>query len=386
MKYDYEDNGIRETLLKGVHRVVIKVGSRLLLDMDGAPEEERIGQLVAEIASLRQKGLQVILVSSGAIGTGLVQLGTPTRPKSMAGLQAHGAVGQCQLMTYYVEACRRHGFSCAQLLLTAADLHDRERHLCVSQCLNELLNLDVLPVINENDSVCVDEIKVGDNDRLAALVAGICRAELTLLLTTIDGMREREPETGALGKRISVMMEMDETVRSMAKGTDGNRFSVGGMHTKLLAADIVTNSGECLWIADGHDFAIIRSVFNGDDVGTLFRPSRRLRMHAWQRYLAFFAQIQGTLIVDAGAEKALTASGKSLLPGGVIGLRGIFKRGDAVRIIGLDGTEIARGIVNFSTADLSLICGAHTSRLKELLGHTPVDEVAVHRDNMVIMQ
>ncbi|NLE53653.1 MAG: glutamate 5-kinase [Lentisphaerae bacterium] len=384
MHYQFEDNGTRANLLPGIHRVVVKVGTRLLMDVDGQSAAERVNQLVAAIAGLRDKGLEVVLVSSGAIGAGMELLGTKRRPKSLAALQAHAAVGQSLLMTLYEEACKAHGFHCGQLLLTAADLHDQERHRCVAQCLNELLARQVLPVINENDSVCVDEIKVGDNDTLAALVAGMSRADLTILLTTINGLCERLPDSGKLGSRISVVTALDSEVIAMAQGTDGNRFSVGGMVTKLRAAAMVTRSGEPLWIADGFDFGVLSKLFAGEDLGTLFVPSRKVRMHAKQRFLAFFSEPRGALIVDAGAEAALCKNGRSLLPGGVIGLRGVFKAGDTVRIITTQNQELGRGVVNFSNAELSLLCGARTGEIPQLLGYQPDMEEAVHRDSFVL--
>jgi len=230
----------------------------------------------------------------------------------------------------------------------------------------------------------VDEIKVGDNDTLAALVAGMSRADLTILLTTINGLCERLPDSGKLGSRISVVTALDSEVIAMAQGTDGNRFSVGGMVTKLRAAAMVTRSGEPLWIADGFDFGVLSKLFAGEDLGTLFVPSRKVRMHAKQRFLAFFSEPRGALIVDAGAEAALCKNGRSLLPGGVIGLRGVFKAGDTVRIITTQNQELGRGVVNFSNAELSLLCGARTGEIPQLLGYQPDMEEAVHRDSFVL--
>ena len=384
MQYTYEDGGVRSEFLANVHRVVIKVGTRLLMDVPGETPAQRAESLIEEIYQLRQRGIEVILVTSGAVGAGMLLMGTKKRPKSMAGLQAHAAIGQCELMSLYETASAKRGFHCAQLLLTAADVHDQERHTCVSQCLEMLLRQKALPVINENDSVCVDEIKVGDNDTLAALVSSMVRADLTILLTTINGMRERNRETGELGCRISVVREMDAEFLAMAQGTDGNRFSVGGMVTKLRAAAMVSRSGEALWIAEGFDFKGLRNVFAGEDVGTLFVPLRKERLHAKQRFLAFFSEPKGELIVDRGAEHALVDSGKSLLPRGILGMRGVFKHGDTVRILNVDREEIARGMVTYSNAELSLICGCSSEELRRQLGRIPESEEAVHRDFLVL--
>ena len=384
MQYDMNDSGTRRRLLGSIRRVVVKIGTRLLMDMQGQEPSQRIGQLIDQVARLRARGIEVVIVTSGAIGAGMLVLGTRRRPKSIAALQAHAAVGQSHLMALYEAACARHGFHCAQLLLTAADLQVHERHLKVSLCLEELLNGGVLPIINENDSVCVDEIKVGDNDTLAAFVSSLCRADFTILLTTVPGFCETDSKTGALGERISVVRAIDSELVSMASGTDGNRFSVGGMATKLHAALINTSCGDPLLIADGSDFAILERIFSGEDCGTLFVPKGPSRMHAHQRFLALFSEPKGSLIVDAGAETALLKNGKSLLPIGVLGMRGLFSAGDTVRILNLAGREIARGTVLYGTSELSKICGAQTARLAAILGHEPPAAEAVHRNSLVL--
>ena len=384
MDYLFEDKGERTAQLHNIRRVVVKVGTRLLMDVKGEEPAARVNSLANEIAELRKRGLEVVLVSSGAVGAGMCVLGTPRRPKKMAALQAHAAVGQCHLMMLYREACNALGFHCAQLLLTAADLHDRERNMKVAQCIEELLANGVLPVINENDSVCVDEIKVGDNDTLAALTASLCRADLTILLTTVNGLRERRADTGELGRRISVVKELGPDILAMASGTDGNSFSIGGMVTKLRAAAMTCCCGEPLWIADGFDFSNLRRIFNADDVGTIFLPTTKIRLHARQRFIAFFSEPEGELIIDSGAEDALLNKGKSLLPSGVLAMRGIFQAGMTVRISNTARKELARGTVNFSTSDLSKICGASTNEIESLLGYKPPATEVVHRNALVL--
>jgi len=383
MNFSYQDKGERAALLKGVRRVVIKIGTRLLTARDGAGKGQRVEEIIARIAELRTRGLEIILVSSGAIGTGMSVLGTPRRPRSIPELQAHAAVGQCQLMYLYETACDRHGFHCAQLLLTAADVHDRERHLNVSNCLSELLASGVLPVINENDSVSVEEIKFGDNDTLAALVATMARADLTILLTTIDGMRE--PAATGFGARLSVVTGVTPKLKAMAGGTDGNELSTGGMITKVRAAELVTRAGEPLWIADGRDFAILASILNGADVGTLFVPVKRARMSGSKRYLAFFSRPAGEVVVDAGAERALCEAGKSLLPSGIQAVRGTFRRGATVRVMGPGGNEIARGVTNYDAAEVERIMGRRSDEVASLIGGDAYQEV-IHRDHLVLMK
>jgi glutamate 5-kinase len=382
MGSEHQDNGQRAAVLPGVRRVVVKVGTRLLTGVRDVSKGDRVRALVGEIHALRQRGFEVILVSSGAIGAGMTILGTPKRPRSIPQLQAHAAVGQCRLMYLYETACGEHGFHCAQLLLTAEDVRDRARQLNICNCLHELLASHVLPVINENDSVSVEEIRFGDNDTLAALVGTLARADLTILLTTIDGLHEVAGD-GAFGARLSVVHGITPRIRAMAGGTDGNEFSVGGMATKLRAAETVTRAGEPLLIADGRDFAILRDVFAGADVGTLFLPAGTQRMSAGKRYLAFFSRPAGDVWIDAGAERALCEAGRSLLPSGVRDLRGAFRAGDVVRVLGPAGTEVARGVSNYSRDELARIKGLKTAQLAATLGHDAYDEV-IHRDRLVV--
>jgi glutamate 5-kinase len=381
MDLKFQDNGERNHALSDVQRVVVKVGTRLLTGVAGASKQERVNQLVEQLAALRQGGIDVILVSSGAIGAGMVVLQTPKRPNSLPQLQAHAAVGQSRLMYLYETACQSHGFHCAQMLLTAADVQDHERHLNVTSCLDALLNRGVLPVINENDSVSIDEIRFGDNDMLAALVAVMARADLTILLTTVDGLHEQDG--GKMGQRLSVVPKVTSQIRKMAGGTGDVQFSVGGMVTKLQAAELVAKAGENLWIADGRDFHILDDIFGGKDVGTLFPAHKSTRMRGQQRYLAFFADYAGDITVDAGAEKAICENGRSLLPSGIINAAGKFKRGDTVRILNQEKAEVARGVTNYNCDEVARIAGRQSDEIREVLGYDAYD-VVVHRNYMVL--
>ncbi len=380
MKYAFDDNGQRRTALSDARRIVIKVGTRLLTDVAGMSEAERVDQLVAEATDLRNRGKEVILVSSGAIGAGMAVLGASDRPKTIPQLQAHAAVGQCRLMSLYESACAARGFHCAQLLLTAADVNDRERHLNVTSCVNALLSHGILPIINENDSVSVDEIRFGDNDALAGMVSAMLRADLTVLLTTVDGLRQ--PEAG--GRRVSVVESIDEQVMSWAGGTDGNRFSTGGMITKLRAAAMVTRAGEHLWIGDGTDFGVLRRISDGEDTGTLFCPRQGPRMRGHKRFLAFFSEPAGVLTVDAGAQRAICRDGRSLLPSGVVGVEGTFGRGDTVRIVTTEGEEVARGVANYAASEVCRIQGVKSAEVGAILGIDACFEEVVHRDYMAL--
>ncbi|OPZ26836.1 MAG: Glutamate 5-kinase [Lentisphaerae bacterium ADurb.BinA184] len=377
----YEDTGQRARVMARVRKVVVKVGTRLLTGVRGASTAERVEQLVGALAAMRQQGNEVILVTSGAIGSGMLVLGTPRRPTSLPELQAHAAVGQSHLMFLYETACAKHGFHCGQMLLTAADVKDRERHLNLRSCLDSLLASGVLPVINENDSVSIDEIKFGDNDMLAALVAVMARADLTVLLTSIDGLHEMTD--GKLGRRYSVVRRLDDTVRAQAGDTSDHTFSVGGMRTKLRAAEYVTRAGESLVIADGLSFNILADILAGKDVGTLFIGRAPSRMPSHQRFLAFFSRPAGELVIDDGACRALREQGRSLLPSGITAVRGRFARGDTVRVLAADGTEVARGVSCYSAEDAARIAGHRTNEIRALLG-CDGDDAVVHRNHMVL--
>ncbi len=385
MDYTYQDNGERQELLRNVKTVVIKVGTQLLTDMAGESKEERVRRLVEQIAELRSRGIAVILVSSGAIGAGMTVLQNKDRPRGLSDMQAHAAVGQSRLMYLYETACNAFGFHCGQLLLTAGDVQSRDRHLNTSACLKALLEKGVLPIINENDTVSVEAIRFGDNDILAALVAAMIKADLTILLTTVDGMQEFDMAGGEHPQaRISLVSRITPSLRAMASGTDGNKFSTGGMTTKLRAAEIVTTAGEGLWIADGTRFDFVESMFAGQDVGTLFLPAKSDRMKGRERYLAFFSGTAGEALIDAGAIKALTEDGSSLLPSGIKAIRGEFERGQTILIADEDGSEVARGITNYSSEELNRIKGLRTDAARAALEGPPTVDEVVHRNSMVL--
>jgi glutamate 5-kinase len=355
---------------------VVKVGTRLLTD------EHRIPVLISGISKFRRNGRQLILVSSGAVGIGMKELGIEKRPSKLAEIQALAAIGQNKLMSIYDNECRKHGFKSAQLLLTAADLHSRERHLNVLNCINSLLEKDILPIVNENDSVSIDELKFGDNDGLAALLATMTHADLTLILTTETGLREKD--NGILGERISLVRKISPKMRKAAEGTDNIEFSIGGMASKINAAGIVNTVGEYLWIADGREDDIIDRILNGEDVGTLFLPDAD-KMRARKRWLHFFAKSQGQLAIDDGAVKAVCDRGGSLLPAGVIRVGGRFKRGDTVEITDPGGRIIARGLSNFDSVEAEAIAGRKSSEISRILKRD-CDEVIIHRNNLILVK
>ncbi|WDE97090.1 glutamate 5-kinase [Lentisphaera profundi] len=374
----------RKKVFTSSQRIVVKVGSRLLVDDQGVPSAQRIEELVEALYKLRQKGKEIILVSSGAIASGMSLLGMEQRPKHLPELQVCAAAGQSRLMSYYEQACVKRGFHCAQLLLLADDVRDRHRHLNLSNCLNTMLRKGVMPIINENDSLSVKEIRFGENDELAALVGIMSKSDLTVLMTSINGLHTLD-SSGQPDKRISIVNDMNDDIRSLAGDTDGNQLSTGGMHTKLNAATILNQVGESLWIIDGQDFSALDRLAHGDDIGTLF-PASLDKMSSLKRWLGFFPETQGSLGVDLGAEKALCYRGKSLLPGGLISVCGTFEKGDIVDILNPQGDIIARGQSNYSNLDLNIIKGHQSSDIDELLGGSANYAEAIHRDNLVILK
>jgi len=373
---DETDLSLRRSLMANCRQMVVKAGTRLLTD------PARIDELVDGIAAIRARGIRVLLVSSGAVGMGMAQLGLKKRPRELAQVQALAAIGQCRLMAIYQEACARRRFHTAQLLLTAADLRSRKRYLNVMNCINALWEKDVLPIVNENDPVSIDELKFGDNDSLAGLLATLTGSDLTVILTTESGLRERDA-AGNLGARIPVVRKFDAALRAMAGGTDNSEMSIGGMASKLKAAELVTASGDYLLVADGREPDILKKILAGEDVGTLFVPGAD-RMPGHKRFIRFFARSAGTVTVDAGAARAICGKGGSLLPSGVTGVAGSFNRGDTVDVAAPDGRVIARGLVNYGAADCLRLKGFHSAELIKLLGHT-ADQEIIHRDNLTVL-
>ena len=377
MKYNNIDNArLRKEAITSTRRILLKVGTRLLTDTS------RIPLLMEQIHKLRQKKYEVILVSSGAVGIGMQTLGLDKRPPQLSKKQALASIGQCKLMQQYEKAANKFGFHTGQLLLTMAGVQDRARHLNMLNCLNTLLEMDVLPIINENDSISVKELTFGDNDQLAVLVASMTRCDTTVLLTTVNGLRELE--NNKLGARIPVVGRLSANIKNQAMGTDDAQNSVGGMKSKLKAAEISMSSGNYLFIADGREFSVIEKMFNLEDVGTLFMPYKKRKMSSRKNWLSFFTKVKGQIFIDDGAAHALSKKGKSLLPSGVISVKGDFKRGDAVEIISITGNHVVgKGLINYNTNEASIICGKKSKDIKSALGY-PGDEEIIHRDNLVL--
>jgi len=317
----------------------------------------------------------VVLVTSGAIAAGMGKLGWNIRPKTIPNQQAAAAVGQSHLMHTYEQVFSNYGQLVAQVLLTQADICDRKRYTNAINAMSALLQRDVIPIVNENDTVAVDEIKVGENDTLSALVANLIKADLLIILSDIDGFYDSE------GHVISVIPSITPEIKAMAGG-EGSDVSVGGMTTKLNAAEIVTGSGELMVIANGSKPGIIAQVLKGKEEGTVFLPINN-KMSSRKRWIAYSLQSKGTIRLDKGAQRALTQSGKSLLPSGINSISGSFEFGDAVTCIDQQNVGFARGLTNYSSQELKQIKGKKTEQIESILGYMHYDEV-IHRDNLVI--
>ena len=367
-----------------VRRLVVKVGSGLITTPAAGPDRRRITRLAADVVAARgESAREVVLVSSGAIATGMARLALPRRPRSMPETQAAAAVGQTALMRHYESAFKRHGLPVGQVLLTAQDIGDRARYLNARNTLLALLRFGVLPIVNENDTVAVEEIKVGDNDNLSALVASLIEADLLVLLTDVDGLYTANPSVDRDAHKLDTVEAVtDDIARLVWEGTGAG--SVGGMATKLQAAQKAASAGVPMIIASGHEERVLERLLAGEPLGTYFAP-RTDRLGARKRWIAFAVPPQGRLTVDAGAVQALTQGGKSLLPSGVVQVDGDFAAGEVVTVAAEDdGKEFARGLVNFDAPELRQIRGAKTREIEPRLGYKSFDEV-IHRDNLVIL-
>jgi glutamate 5-kinase len=358
---------VRSQLLKNVSRIVVKLGTGVLTDSRKQPDLAQLEQLVGQVADRCRAKQEIVLVTSGAVGAGMGALGYKKRPVDLAELQACAAVGQSRLMATYEKLFARHNLHVAQVLLTHEDLQDHERHLNARNTLVTLLKHGVVPIINENDAVSSTELKFGDNDKLSALVASLLPADLLVILTTVDGVIENFGKPNA--RTISRIETIDARLEGMVGGTD-SETAVGGMASKIQAAKIVMRSGIPLIIGSGLRKKALLRIVEGGDEGTVFIPQPN-KLQGRKRWIAFFHHPKGTLFVDEGARTALRENGKSLLPPGVARCEGDFAAGDVLRICDLEGTEFARGICNFNSADIK---ARQLSRSE-----------VVHRDNLVIL-
>ena len=370
------------TALRDARRIVVKVGSSLVTNEGRGLDEAAIGEWCRQLAALVRDGREVVMVSSGAIAEGMKRLGWRTRPHEVHELQAAAAVGQMGLAQMYETKLRENEIGSAQVLLTHADLADRERYLNARSTLVTLLRLGVVPVINENDTVVNDEIKFGDNDTLGALVANLVEADALVILTDQKGLYTADPRKDPAAKFVHEAAAGDPVLEAMAGGA-GSSIGKGGMITKILAAKRAAGSGASTVIAWGREADALLRLAKGEAIGTLL-VAQTAKHQARKRWMADHLQLRGFVTVDAGAAAKVRAEGKSLLPIGMTGVSGEFSRGDVIAVRDADGVELARGLANYSSVEARLLCRKPSTEFERLLGYVAEPEM-VHRDNMVLM-
>lgn len=373
---------VRQEVTALAHTIVVKVGTNVLTGLDGLLDRARVEAMADQIHRIRQAGRKVVLVSSGAIGAGVGRLGLGKRPVGLRHLQACASVGQALLMRAYDECLAKHGMPTAQILLTASDFESRTRYLNARNTILSLFEYGCLPIINENDTVSVAEIRFGDNDHLAAQVTNLLQAPLLILLTVVDGLYSADPGTDPAAQLVSTVPNITSDIADMA-GTSRSSLGTGGMRSKLRAARLATAAGESVIMANGARAGILDAILAGEPVGTLFLPHGET-MSAWKRWLGFTARPKGVLVVDAGARQAVQKQGRSLLSIGVVRVTGTFGKGDVVALADGSGAEFARGLTNYSSPDATKICGLRTEQIGAVLGKIPYEEM-VHRDNLVVI-
>jgi glutamate 5-kinase len=373
---------VRQEVIALAHTVVVKVGTNVLTAEDGRLEPARLQALADQLHRIRRTGRKVALVSSGAIGAGLGRLGLGERPTDLRHLQACAAIGQNFLMRAYQECFDRHGTHTAQILLTAGDFDSRARYLNVRNTILTLFEWDVLPVINENDTVSVAEIRFGDNDHLAAMVTNLLRAPLLVLLTVVDGLFAGNPGADTNATKLDTVPTIDAHILGMA-APGKSALGTGGMDSKLRAARLATMAGESVIMANGTADGVLDAILTGEPVGTLFLP-HGTSLPSWKRWLGFTARPKGRLTLDPGALAAVRDKGRSLLPIGVVQVQGEFSKGDVISLCDPSGQEFARGLTNYSAADANRVLGLRTEQIAELFGTLPYEEI-VHRDNLVVV-
>jgi len=368
-------------LIPKSRRIVVKIGSSTLT-RDGQLRPNKFTAIARDVSRLVEDGRQVVLVSSGAIAIGAHQLGWSHAGESIREKQAAAAVGQIGLIELYQRRFAKRGIHVGQVLLTRAGLEDRERFLNARRTMLELLRIGVVPIVNENDTIATEEIRFGDNDNLAATIVSAIDADLLVILTDVDGLYERAPEPGQpTPPLIRTVSQITPAIRKAASGA-GTRFGSGGMITKLEAATNATRFGAATILCNGKIGGVLERLIGGQQLGTLFAPGEKLKSR--KHWLAFTAKTRGRILIDAGAARALTNRGCSLLPAGIMRVEGRFEVGDIVRCVDHEGKEIARGLAGYSSLDVERLAGRPTKEISQVLGYTNGDEV-IHRDDLVLV-
>lgn len=363
-------------------RIVVKIGTNTLTDKSDKLDIRYIGRIAKEIAELKGEGYEIVLVTSGAIRAGMDRLGHKSKPQTIPENQAVAAVGQSYLMRAYSLAFARNNQIAAQILLTREDLADRQRYLNARNTMMTLLTDGITPIVNENDTVAIDEIKVGDNDTLAALVGLLIEADLVVLFTDVEGLYANgKPEPGKKSEVIPVVKKITPTIEKIAQGP-GTNTATGGMITKIRAARMLTNSGIPMVICNGRSRGILKDVVDEKSVGTLFMPVEQ-KLKSRKQWIAFCSRPKGRIVVNDGAREMVGEKGKSLLPAGIEKVEGKFGTGDLISVVDRSGKEFARGLANYTSVEVDKIKGKNSRDIEEILGYKAFDEV-VHRDNMAV--
>lgn len=370
----------RRQILERARTIVVKVGTNVLSTADDRLDDARIHSLAEQMHGLWQSGRKVVLVSSGAIGAGMGLLGLKERPKDLSHLQAAAATGQAHLIHLYDKCFRPHGYHAAQLLLTANDFKNRDRYLNVRNTLLTLAEFRAIPIVNENDTVSTEEIKLGDNDRLAAMVANLLPADLLIILSVVDGLLTGDPGDPA-SERIPVVDKYDDELLNLVGASKSSR-GTGGMRSKLDAVRTATAVGTDVIIAHGQQLDVLTRIAAGEDLGTLF-VAEQDALPAWKRWIGYTMPPKGRLVLDDGARRAIVEQGRSLLAIGVRTVEGDFPKGEVVSLVDLAGDEIARGLTNYDAASVRIVAGKRTDDIARALGGVPYEEV-IHRDNLVV--
>ncbi|MGQ3685089.1 MAG: glutamate 5-kinase [Candidatus Loosdrechtia sp.] len=373
----------RYQILSKAKKVVVKIGTGVLTNEEGFLDRAQIKGLAKQVVELRKMGYRAVVVSSGAIGSGMGELGIGKRPGTLPELQAIAAIGQSKLISMYDACFRSHGYHAAQILLTREDFEDRQRYLNTCNTIHALFHLNAIPVVNENDTISVNEIRFGDNDELSALVTNLLNAELLIILSSVDGLYDGYPAENSKASVISVVEDVSDDIRRLAFNTKTQR-GVGGMQTKIEAASVVVKAGEAVIIANGRTDKILKRIVEGENIGTLFLPKKK-KLANRKRWIGFTIKPKGKVCVDDGAMCALTGKGKSLLASGIASVEGAFTKGDIISICRKgNGVVFARGLTNYSSEEIEKIKGCSTSAIAKVLGYKLYDEV-IHRDNMVLL-
>lgn len=373
---------IRKTIISKVQRVIIKIGSSVLTDQDGGLSDSIFEKLAEQISRIRDKNIEVIVVSSGAIASGMKKLGLTERPTEISMKQAIAAAGQSTLIWHYEKAFSDFNKDVAQILLTLDGLSDRKRFLNARKTLSTVLSMGIIPIVNENDTVAVEEIMLGDNDNLAAHITSLIEADLLIMLTDIEGLYNKDPRANKDAELISLIDRIGEEIENTAGDTFG-KTTIGGMKTKVEAAKKAAAYGVPTIIANGNNGSTLEEIFEGKEVGTLFLPSEQ-SLSGRKHWIAFTLKSAGEIVIDGGAVRAISSSGKSLLPSGIKDVKGSFGVGESVTCVDESGKPVARGLTSYSSEDIIKIKGSNTTEVEGILGYKYSDEV-IHRDDLAVI-